>query len=155
MYNGILFNHESPRRGANFVTMKIVNGIKKLLEEENNSDSNYVLTLGNIDSQRDWGHAKDYVKGMWLMLQQNSPDDYVLATGYTCSVRQFIERCFKKLGRTIKWEGAGVNEVGKDENTGKIMIKISKSIFVHVKLICFLDLHIRQKKNLVGQENTI
>ena len=128
-YNGILFNHESPRRGANFVTMKIVNGIKKLLEEENNSDSNYVLTLGNIDSQRDWGHAKDYVKGMWLMLQQNSPDDYVLATGYTCSVRQFIERCFKKLGRTIKWEGAGVNEVGKDENTGKIMIKISKKYF--------------------------
>jgi GDPmannose 4,6-dehydratase len=129
--NGILFNHESPRRGANFVTMKIVNGIKKLLEEDNKDEdtSNYVLTLGNIDSQRDWGHAKDYVKGMWLMLQQDRPDDYVLATGHTCSVRQFIEKCFKKFGKTIKWEGTGVDEVGKDQKSGKTMIRISKKYF--------------------------
>ena len=129
--NGILFNHESPRRGANFVTMKIINGIKKLLEEDNKDEdtSNYVLTLGNIDSQRDWGHAKDYVKGMWLMLQQKNPDDYVLATGYTCSVRQFIEKCFKKFGKTIKWEGTGVDEVGKDQKSGKTMIRISKKYF--------------------------
>ena len=129
--NGILFNHESPRRGANFVTMKIVNGIKKLIEEDSKDEdtSDYVLTLGNIDSQRDWGHAKDYVRGMWLMLQQRHPDDYVLATGYTCSVRQFIEKCFKKFGKTIKWEGKGVDEVGKDEKSGKTMIKISKKYF--------------------------
>ena len=146
--NGILFNHESPRRGANFVTMKIVNGIKKLLEQEKELERlfilqeksktclkddieklDYVLTLGNIDSQRDWGHAKDYVKGMWLMLQQETPDDYVLATGYTCSVRQFIERCFKKFGKTITWEGKGVNEIGKDSSTGKTCIKISKEYF--------------------------
>ena len=157
--NGILFNHESPRRGANFVTMKIVNGIKRLLDQErqlekisimktsgthesvnggknsdiefNNMEDNldYVLILGNIDSQRDWGHAKDYVKGMWLMLQQNDPDDYVLATGYTCSVRQFIERCFKKFGKTIIWQGKGVHEVGKDQKSGRTMIRISKKYF--------------------------
>ena len=157
--NGILFNHESPRRGANFVTMKIVNGIKRLLEQEKELDKiaimkssgthesvnggknsdiefnkmeedlNYVLTLGNIDSQRDWGHAKDYVRGMWMMLQQNTPDDYVLATGYTCSVRQFIERCFEKFNKTIIWEGKGINEVGKDKQSGRTMIKISKKYF--------------------------
>jgi len=146
--NGILFNHESPRRGANFVTMKIVNGIKKLLEEEKKIQEliieqeqenkclkadieklDYVLTLGNIDSQRDWGHAKDYVRGMWMMLQQDIPDDYVLATGYTCSVRQFIEKSFKKFGKIIKWEGEGVNEIGKDSESGRIFIKISKKYF--------------------------
>ena len=157
--NGILFNHESPRRGANFVTMKIVNGIKKLLCQDKELDNiaimkssgthesviggknsdiefkqmeeklDYVLTLGNIDSQRDWGHAKDYVKGMWMMLQQDKPDDYVLATGYTCSVRQFIEKCFNKFGKTIEWEGSGVDEVGKDSKTGRVMIKISKKYF--------------------------
>jgi GDPmannose 4,6-dehydratase len=148
--NGILFNHESPRRGANFVTMKIVNGIKQLirqeelidqitiLKSENKSvtevtksieDLDYVLTLGNIDSQRDWGHAKDYVRGMWLMLQQDEPDDYVLATGYTCSVRQFIERSFARFGKIIQWEGIGVDEVGKDSKTGKVFIKISTKYF--------------------------
>jgi len=157
--NGILFNHESPRRGANFVTMKTVNGIKKLIEQETKLDEirimktavthesvkngknsdiefkemeeklDFVLTLGNIDSQRDWGHAKDYVRGMWLMLQQDEPDDYVLATGYTCSVRQFIERSFAKFGRTIVWEGTGVDEVGKDSKTGRVFIQISKKYF--------------------------
>ena len=148
--NGILFNHESPRRGANFVTMKIVNGIKQLirqeelidqitiLKSENKSvtgltkpieDLDYVLTLGNIDSQRDWGHAKDYVRGMWLMLQQDDPDDYVLATGYTCSVRQFIERSFARFGKIIQWEGIGVDEVGKDSKTGRVFIKISEKYF--------------------------
>ena len=157
--NGILFNHESPRRGANFVTMKTVNGIKKLIEQETKLDEirimktsgkheseqngknndldftqmekklDYVLTLGNIDSQRDWGHAKDYVRGMWLMLQQDDPDDYVLATGYTCSVRQFIERSFAKFGKTILWEGTGVDEVGKDSKTGRVFIKISEKYF--------------------------
>ena len=157
--NGILFNHESPRRGANFVTMKTVNGIKKLIAQETKLDEirimktsgkheseqtgknndldftqmekklDYVLTLGNIDSLRDWGHAKDYVRGMWLMLQQDEPDDYVLATGYTCSVRQFIERSFARFDKTILWEGTGVDEVGKDSKTGRVFIKISEKYF--------------------------
>jgi GDPmannose 4,6-dehydratase len=152
--NGILFNHESPRRGANFVTMKIVNGIKKLIEQEKKIDElvikdtvdipdssvktnikeemdklDFVLTLGNIDSQRDWGHAKDYVNGMWLMLQKDKPDDYVLATGHTCSVRRFIEKCFYRYGKIIVWEGEGVDEVGLDKDTGRTMIQISKKYF--------------------------
>lgn len=152
--NGILFNHESPRRGANFVTMKIVNGIKKLIEQEKKIDElvirdtvdipdssvktnikeeinklNFVLTLGNIDSQRDWGHAKDYVRGMWLMLQKDKPDDYVLATGHTCSVRRFIEKCFYRYGKIIVWQGEGVDEIGLDKETGRTMINISKKYF--------------------------
>ena len=128
--NGILFNHESPRRGENFVTMKIVNGVKKIVEQEktmNNPD--YVLKLGNIDSKRDWGHSKDYVYGMWLMLQQEKPDNYVLATGETYTVRDFIERCFAKVGKVIEWSGEGINEVGREKSTGKILVKIDEKYF--------------------------
>ena len=128
--NGILFNHESPRRGENFVTMKIVNGVKKIVEQEktmNNPD--YVLKLGNIDSKRDWGHSKDYVYGMWLMLQQDKPDNYVLATGETYTVRDFIERCFAKVGKVIEWSGEGINEVGREKSTGKILVKIDDKYF--------------------------
>jgi GDPmannose 4,6-dehydratase len=128
--NGILFNHESPRRGENFVTMKIVNGVKKIVEQEktmNNPD--YVLKLGNIDSKRDWGHSKDYVYGMWLMLQQDKPDNYVLATGETYTVRDFIERCFAKVGKVIEWSGEGINEVGREKSTGKIVVKIDEKYF--------------------------
>jgi GDPmannose 4,6-dehydratase len=95
--NGILFNHESPRRGENFVTMKVINGIKDYLEKKK------PINLGNIDSKRDWGHAKDYVKGMWLMLQRDAPDDYVLATGQTQTVREFVEKSFKYKGIKIYW----------------------------------------------------
>jgi GDPmannose 4,6-dehydratase len=109
--NGILFNHESPRRGANFLTMKVVNGVKDIA-----SDKKMKIELGNIDSKRDWGHAKDYVKGMWLMLQQDKPDDYVLATGKTYTVREFIERAFAFKGYKIHWEGEGLKEVGVDQN---------------------------------------
>ena len=122
--NGILFNHESPRRGENFVTMKIVNAVKDIIAEKKE-----LLSLGNLDSKRDWGHSKDYVYGMWLMLQQEKPDDYVLATGETYSVRDFVERCFKKVGITIKWEGSGLNEVGKNKETGKILVKIDEKYF--------------------------
>ena len=128
--NGILFNHESPRRGENFVTMKIVNGVKKIVEQEktmNNPD--YVLKLGNIDSKRDWGHSKDYVYGMWLMLQQEKPDNYVLATGKTYTVRDFVERCFAKVGKEIIWSGEGVNEIGREKSTGKILVKIDEKYF--------------------------
>lgn len=124
--NGILFNHESKRRGENFVTMKIVNAVKKINTGE---DPTYVLTLGNLDSKRDWGHSEDYVYGMWLMLQQEYPDDYVLATGETHTVRSFVERCFKKIGKEILWEGSSVDEIGKDRITGQTLVKIDKKYF--------------------------
>jgi len=127
--NGILFNHESPRRGENFVTMKVVNGVKKIVEQERENKSDYVLKLGNIDSKRDWGHSKDYVYGMWLMLQQDKSDNYVLATGETYTVRDFIERCFTKVGKEIEWSGEGVDEVGREKSTGKIVIKIDEKYF--------------------------
>ena len=127
--NGILFNHESPRRGANFVTMKIINGVKKIIEEENKNEGDYILTLGNINSKRDWGHSKDYVYGMWLMLQQEKPDDYVLATGETYTVRDFIERSFAKVGKEIVWEGEGINEVGIDKRTQRVLVKIDEKYF--------------------------
>ena len=122
--NGILFNHESPRRGANFVTMKIVNGVKKIINKED-----CILTLGNLDSKRDWGHSKDYVNGMWLMLQQDKADDYILATGKTYSVREFVEKAFNNVGINIKWIGSGLNEVGVDDKTDKPMVKIDKRYF--------------------------
>ena len=121
--NGILFNHESPRRGKNFVTMKIINCIKEIQEGKRE-----YMELGNIDSLRDWGHSKDYVRGMWLMLQQDTPDDYVLATGKTTSVREFIEKCFEYIGDKISWEGMGLDEVGRDKN-GIIRVKISSKYF--------------------------
>ena len=121
--NGILFNHESPRRGKNFVTMKIINCIKEIQEGKIE-----YMELGNINSLRDWGHSKDYVYGMWLMLQQDTPDDYVLATGKTISVREFIEKCFEYIGDKISWEGEGLNEVGKDKN-GIVRVKINEKYF--------------------------
>jgi GDPmannose 4,6-dehydratase len=106
--------------------MKIVNGVKKLVS---GTDPHFILTLGNIDSKRDWGHSKDYVYGMWLMLQQTSPDDYVLATGETYSVRDFIERSFLRVGKTIRWEGSGIQETAVDVDTGKIVVKIDEKYF--------------------------
>ena len=109
--NGILFNHESYRRGANFLTMKVVNGVKDIM-----ADKHKCIEIGNLDSKRDWGHAKDYVRGMWLMLQQEKSDDYVLATEKMYSVREFIEKAFSHKNITIRWEGEGIAEVGIDEN---------------------------------------
>lgn len=122
--NGILFNHESPRRGANFVTMKVVNGVKEIRDGKRE-----YISMGNIDSLRDWGHSKDYVYGMWLMLQQTEASDYVLATRKTTSVREFIEKCFQKIDIDIEWEGSGVNEVGKDKKTGIVRVKIDEKYF--------------------------
>lgn len=122
--NGILFNHESPRRGANFVTAKIINGVKDIVNGKMDC-----LYLGNIHSKRDWGHSKDYVYGMWLMLQQDEPDDYVLATGTTVTVKEFIERSFKTVNIDIIWDGSGVDEVGINKHTSQIVVKIDKKYF--------------------------
>ena len=122
--NGILFNHEGCRRGHNFVTRKITLGLSKILKGENDK-----LVMGNLDSLRDWGSAKDYVEGMWLMLQQDKPDDFVLATGEMHSVKEFIEEAFKLKGFEIKWKGEGVKEIGYDEKTGKELIFIDPKYF--------------------------
>jgi GDPmannose 4,6-dehydratase len=122
--NGILFNHESPRRGPTFVTRKITRGLNMILKGERNT-----LVMGNLDAKRDWGHAKDYVEGMWRILQGEKPDDFVLSTNEFHSVREFIEKSFGLKGFDIKWKGEGVNEVGYDANTGRELIFVSDKYF--------------------------
>lgn len=122
--NGILFNHESPVRGEDFVTRKITKAVAAI--EAGRQD---VLMLGNLDSVRDWGHARDYVEGIWLMLQQAVPDDYVLATGKAHSVRDFTERAFARIGVKLVWEGSGAEEAGKDARTGKVLVKVDPALF--------------------------
>jgi GDPmannose 4,6-dehydratase len=122
--SGILFNHESPRRGPTFVTRKITIGINEIMKGKQE-----YISLGNIYAKRDWGHAKDYVYGMWLMLQTNAPKDYILASGETHSVKEFIENAFSVQNVSIKWRGEGVNEEGYDECTGKVLIKIDPKYF--------------------------
>jgi len=121
--NGILFNHESPLRGETFVTRKITRGVARI-----KLGMQKTIYLGNIDAKRDWGHAKDYVEGMWLMLQQDKPEDFVLATGITTSVRDFITIAFKEVGINVTWEGKEINEVGKDEK-GNVLVKIDPKYF--------------------------
>ena len=122
--SGILFNHESPRRGHNFVTRKVTIALGNILNGKQDR-----LVLGNINSLRDWGHARDYVKGMWLMLQQENADDYVLATNEYHSVREFVERAFFQKGIKIGWKGEGIEEVGYDMDTGKEYVFISEKYF--------------------------
>lgn len=122
--NGILFNHESPRRGPTFVTRKITRGLNMILKGERDD-----LVMGNLDAKRDWGHAKDYVEGMWKMLQIENPDDYVLSTNEFHSVREFIEKAFALKGFTIIWKGQGINETGVDEKTGRTLIRVSERYF--------------------------
>lgn len=122
--NGILFNHESPIRGETFVTRKITRAVAAIslgLQE--------VLYLGNLNAKRDWGHARDYVEGMWRMLQQDVPDDYVLATGVTVSVREFLETAFRLVGISINWEGSDSQERGRCGKTGKILVQVSEEYF--------------------------
>jgi GDPmannose 4,6-dehydratase len=121
--NGILFNHESPRRGETFVTKKIVRSAVR-----NSSGSNEILYLGNLDAVRDWGHASDYVEGMWKILQYSRPDDWVLATGKATTVRDFVLQAFKKCNIEIFWKGEGLAEEGYDQN-GKLRIKIDSRYF--------------------------
>lgn len=122
--SGILFNHESPLRGLEFVTRKITYGVARikygLLDK---------IVLGNLDSKRDWGYAPEYVEGMWLMLQQDKPDDYVLSTGETHTVREFVEKAFEAAGFKINWEGEGVNTKGLDADTGKVFVEVSPEFY--------------------------
>ncbi|KAL3982822.1 GDP-mannose 46-dehydratase [Acanthocheilonema viteae] len=122
--NGILFNHESPRRGETFVTRKITRAVAKIALGQQD-----VLELGNLSSSRDWGHAKEYVEAMWKILQHDQPDDFVIATGKSYTVRRFAELAFKEIGKTIIWEGEGVNEVGKEEDTGIIRVRVSPKYY--------------------------
>lgn len=122
--NGILFNHESPRRGETFVTRKITIGASRIklgLQDK--------LYLGNLNAKRDWGYAPDYVEAMWLMLQKETPDDYVIATGETHTVKEFVELSFKELDIDIIWEGEGIEEIGIDKKTGKILVEVDKKYF--------------------------
>jgi GDPmannose 4,6-dehydratase len=122
--NGILFNHEGPTRGETFVTRKITRGVAAI---ELGLQSR--LYLGNLDAERDWGHARDYVEGMWMILQQDEPDDYVLATGEKHSVREFVERAFDHIGRHIAWRGAGTAETGIDTKTGQVLVEVDPRYF--------------------------
>jgi len=122
--NGILFNHESPIRGETFVTRKITRGVAAI-----HLGMQKKLYLGNLDAKRDWGHAREYVRGMWLMLQQEKPDDYVLATGETHTVRKFVELAFREIGTQIEWRGEGVAEKGYDSNSGALLVEIDPRYF--------------------------
>ncbi|MFC1741101.1 GDP-mannose 4,6-dehydratase [Nanoarchaeota archaeon] len=122
--NGILFNHESERRGENFVTKKITQGVAAIklgLKDK--------IYLGNLNAKRDWGHARDFVEAMWLVLQQDKPEDFVIATGEAHSVREFVEEAFKRVDIEIKWEGTGIEEKGLDKNTGRVLVEIDSRYF--------------------------
>ncbi len=122
--NGILFNHESPIRGETFVTRKITRAVASI-----HLGLQKTLYIGNLDAKRDWGHARDYVEGMWRIVQQQEPDDYVLATGETHSVREFVERAFSKVSKKIEWRGKGVDEVGIDSASGETLVRIDSRYF--------------------------
>jgi len=121
---GILFNHESPRRGETFVTRKITRGLKAIQDKKQS-----ILRLGNLNAKRDWGHAKDFVEAMWLMLQRNNPDDYVISTGEQYSVREFVDRAAPYFGMNIEWRNEDLNEIGIDKNTGQLRIVVDPKYF--------------------------
>ncbi len=129
--NGILFNHESTLRGEEFVTRKITCAVGEI--EAGTRDH---IVLGNLDARRDWGHARDYMRGAWMMLQQDVPDDYVLATGETHSVREFVELAFAATGVRIVWEGAGADEIGRDHKTGQVLVKIDPALVRPLDIHC-------------------
>eukprot|EP00105_Crassostrea_gigas_P004388 XP_011417587.1 PREDICTED: GDP-mannose 4,6 dehydratase isoform X1 [Crassostrea gigas] len=146
--NGILFNHESPRRGETFVTRKITRAVAKITlgQQEN-------VQLGNLDAKRDWGHAKDYVEAMWLMLQQEKPEDFVISMGECHSVREFVEKAFKVVNVDIVWEGEGVNEVGKDKNTGEVRVKVNPKFYRPTEVEFLLGDCTKAKTDLKWQPN--
>ena len=141
--SGILFNHESPRRGETFVTRKITRGLSRISTGEQD-----VLSLGNLDARRDWGHAKDFVEAMWLMLQQDKPDDYVIATGEQYSVRDFVDAAAPYFGMNIEWMGEGLDEVGYDWNTKRPVVKVDKKYFRPAEVETLLGDASKAKENL-------
>jgi GDPmannose 4,6-dehydratase len=141
--NGILFNHESPRRGVNFVTKKITQGLTRI-----KNGKQKVLFLGNLYSRRDWGHAKDYVESMWKILQQKKPDDYVVATRTSHSVKDFVNICAKKLDIKLIWRNKGLNEVGINKSNMKIIIKIEKKYFRETEVDNLIGNYSKAKKLL-------
>jgi len=142
--NGILFNHESERRGITFVTRKITTGLAKIKYGRAN-----VLELGNLDAKRDWGYAPEYVEAMWMILQKEKPDDFVIATGETHTVREFVEEAAKEIGFNIKWEGNGINEIGIDTNTNKVIVKINPKYFRPSEVECLLG-NPAKAENMLG-----
>ncbi|MGJ8562962.1 MAG: GDP-mannose 4,6-dehydratase [Alphaproteobacteria bacterium] len=147
--NGILFNHESPMRGETFVTRKITRAVAAIhhgLQDE--------IFLGNLDAKRDWGHARDYVEGMWRMMQQDTPDDYVLGTGETHSVREFVELAFAKTGVTIAWSGEGIDEIGTNAASGKVLVRIDSRYFRPTEVELLLA-DPSKAKNKLGWEHTV
>jgi GDPmannose 4,6-dehydratase len=150
--NGILFNHESPRRGRTFVTRKITIGVARIKQGIDKT-----IYLGNIDAKRDWGHARDYVEGMWRMLQVDEPDDYVLATGETHTVREFIELAFGYSGKTIKWKGptGTVDEIGVDaDNEDHVLVKIDPEYFRPTEVELLLGDPTKAKKKFGWSSST-
>ena len=147
--NGILFNHESPRRGKNFVTRKITTSIADILAGKLDC-----LYLGNLDAKRDWGFAGDYVKAMWLILQQDEPDDYVVATGETHTVREFCELAFRNAGIDLVWEGQGLDEKGVDKATGRVLVKVSSEFLRPTEVDLLLGDPSKVKKKLGWKPKT-
>lgn len=147
--NGILFNHESPRRGETFVTRKISRGLARIrlgLDD--------CIYLGNLDAKRDWGYAKDYVYAMWLMLQQSEPDDYVVATNETHSVREFVEEASSLVGYDIEWKGSGIDEVGIDSKTGETIVRIDPNYFRPAEVDLLIG-DSTKAKTVLGWEPTV
>jgi len=147
--SGILFNHESPRRGETFVTRKITQGLSRI-----SVGIQDVLHLGNLDAKRDWGHAKDYVEAMWLMLQQDEPDDYVIATGEQHSVREFVELAAPLFGLDIEWVGEGLDEKGVDKITGRSIIEVSEKYFRPTEVESLLGDATKAKEKLGWEPKT-
>ncbi len=141
--NGILFNHESPRRGETFVTRKITRGLARIV-----SGKDKKIYLGNLDAKRDWGYAPDFVEAMYLMLQQDKPSDYVIATGETHTVREFMEKAAKCVGIDLKWSGKGLKEKGIDKNTGKVIVEIDPKYFRPAEVDVLLGDYKKAKKDL-------
>jgi GDPmannose 4,6-dehydratase len=146
---GILFNHESPRRGETFVTRKITRALKAIQEEKQS-----ILRLGNLNAKRDWGHARDFVEAMWLMLQQDIPDDYVISTGEQYSVREFVDRAAPYFGMDIKWRNEGLNEIGVDKNTGQLRVVVDPKYFRPAEVDTLLGDPSKAKKNLGWKPKT-
>jgi len=141
--NGILFNHESPRRGGTFVTKKVTASVARIKAGRQDK-----ITIGNLDSKRDWGHARDYVKAMWMMLQQDAPEDFVIATSKQYSVRQLITLCFEMVGTAVEWRGSGLSEEGIDKETNKVLVQVSEKYFRPTEVDTLLGDPAKAKKDL-------